>query len=211
MGWILKHLALDRFWPHSPRTLPSSIYQDSIEKESPKLKPFLGYLDYFPKLYHFHWNVKRLPMNVLGDYEINTQQNDTSRLPLILLKQQRAIKHVISTSWVWQAFPRTLQGTCDFKNGITYQQSDAPQHCHKCRSYKIDCSKIVISTFMFLTILFFLVLFCTKTEFTIFVNLGLYRHFETVTSIRTWINHTDIGECCKMQILWSGCSYQEPN
>ena len=46
---------------------------------------------------------------------------------------------------------------------------------------------------------------------TIFVNLGLFRHFETVTNIRTWINHTDIGECCKMQILWSGCSYQEPN
>jgi hypothetical protein len=27
------------------------------------------------------------------------------------------------------------------------------------------------------------------------------RHFETVTNIRTWINHTDMGECCKMQIL----------
>jgi hypothetical protein len=64
------------------------------------MKPFLGYLDYFPKLYHLHSNTKRLPMNVLGDYEINTQQNDTSRLPLILFKQQRAIKHVISTSWV---------------------------------------------------------------------------------------------------------------
>ena len=36
---------------------------------------------------------------------------------------------------------------------------------------------------------------------TIFVNLGLFRHFERVTNIRTWINHTNIGEYCKMQIL----------
>jgi hypothetical protein len=39
------------------------------------------------------------------------------------------------------------------------------------------------------------------TIVTIFVNLGLFRHFETVTNTRTWIkNHTNIGECCKMQI-----------
>ena len=36
---------------------------------------------------------------------------------------------------------------------------------------------------------------------TIFVDVGFFQHFETVTNIRTWINHTDIGECCKMQIL----------
>ena len=36
---------------------------------------------------------------------------------------------------------------------------------------------------------------------TIFVNLGFFQRFETVTNIRTWINHTNIGECCKMQIL----------
>ena len=36
-------------------------------------------------------------------------------------------------------------------------------------------------------------------------------HFETITNIRTWIKSNNIGECCKMRILWSGCSYQEPN
>ena len=37
---------------------------------------------------------------------------------------------------------------------------------------------------------------------TIFVNLGRFRHFETVTNIRTWIkSHMYIGECCKVQIL----------
>jgi hypothetical protein len=31
-----------------------------------------------------------------------------------------------------------------------------------------------------------------STEITIFVNLGLFRHFETVTNIRTWIkSHRD--------------------
>ena len=38
-------------------------------------------------------------------------------------------------------------------------------------------------------------------KITIFVNLGLFRHFEAVTNIRTWIKYTDFGECCKMQIL----------
>ena len=42
---------------------------------------------------------------------------------------------------------------------------------------------------------------------TIFVKLGLFWQFETITNIRAWINHTYIGECCKMQIVWSGCSY----
>ena len=46
---------------------------------------------------------------------------------------------------------------------------------------------------------------------TIFVNLGPFWHFETVTNIRHGSNHTHFGECCKMQILQSGCSYQEPN
>ena len=32
-----------------------------------------------------------------------------------------------------------------------------------------------------------LVLYFYYTQITIFVNLGLFRHFETVTNIRTWI------------------------
>jgi hypothetical protein len=44
----------------------------------------------------------------------------------------------------------------------------------------------------------------------IFVNLGLFRHFEIITNIRTWIKSHRYWRTFKMQILWSWCSYQEP-
>lgn len=120
-------------------------------------------------------------MNVLGDYEVSTQHNDISRLPRILFKQQRAIKHVIiSTSCVWQNFPRTLQGTCDFKNGIKYYKVMRPaEHCHilyVVQTTKIKI-KIMISRFMFLTVLFWLrssfLFFSVPKQISVYVSVPM--------------------------------------
>ena len=48
-------------------------------------------------------------------------------------------------------------------------------------------------------------------QITIIVHLGLLRHSETVTNIKTWIKYTNIGDCCKIQNSEAGVHTKTPN
>jgi len=48
------------------------------------------------------------------------------------------------------------------------------------------------------------------TNFTIFVNLGLFRHFETVTNIRTWIKSQILENIVKCKYFEASVHIKNP-
>jgi hypothetical protein len=53
-------------------------------------------------------------------------------------------------------------------------------------------------------------LFFFQGQITIFVNLGLFRHFETVTNIRTWIKSQILENIVRCKYIEAGVHIKNP-